>query len=99
VAVPDPKVEVQHDEARRRFTLNRDGQTAYISYRRDHGSMTFLHTEVPPELEGHGLGGSLVRAGLDYARSQGLQVVPLCPFVRRWIERHPEYKKDVKAEG
>ena len=92
-----PNVEVQHDEAVRRFTATRDGHTGFMSYRRDHGSMVFLHTEVPPELEGHGVGGALVRAGLDYARSLGLHIVPLCPFVRAWIERHPEYKKDVKS--
>jgi len=47
-------------------------------------------------MEGHGTGGALVRAGLDYARGLGLRIVPLCPFVSAWIARHPEYKKDVE---
>ena len=92
-----PDGEVQHDEAQSRFFIARDGRTAYMSYRRAHDSVSFLHTEVPAEMQGHGVGGSLVRAGLDYARGLGLRIIPLCPFVRSWIERHPEYKKDVAS--
>ena len=51
----------------------------------------FTHTEVNPDVGEKGLGGTLVRAALDEVRSRGLHVVPLCPFVRGWIERHPDY--------
>ena len=57
----------------------------------------FTHTEVNPEAGESGLGSRLVRAALDDVRGKGLQVVPLCPFVRGWIERHPEYA-DLVAE-
>jgi predicted GNAT family acetyltransferase len=57
----------------------------------------FTHTEVNPEAGESGLGSRLVRAALDDVRGKGLQVVPLCPFVRGWIERHPDYA-DLVAE-
>jgi predicted GNAT family acetyltransferase len=49
------------------------------------------HTEVEPELERHGVGSQLVAATLDDLRARGLPVVPICPFVRGFIRRHPEY--------
>jgi len=94
--VPDPEA-VQHDEAASRFTMTLDGHTALLTYRRTGPVMVFQHTEVPPELEGHGVGGALARAGLDYARSLGLRVVAQCPFVAACIARHPEYQKDVQT--
>jgi predicted GNAT family acetyltransferase len=49
-----------------------------------------IHTEVPEELEGHGLGGALVTAAMDRAAREGMTVVPLCPFARGWLQRHPD---------
>ena len=46
---------------------------------------------------GHGLGGTLVRGALDDVRARGGSVVPLCPFVRGWIDRHPEYQDLLSA--
>jgi predicted GNAT family acetyltransferase len=54
-------------------------------------SMVFTHTEIDPDAGQDGLGSSLVRAALDDVRSKGGSVVPQCPFVRGWIERHQEY--------
>ena len=47
---------------------------------------------MPAALEGRGIGGALAKAGLEFARANHLQVVPLCPFVRSYIERKPEYQ-------
>ena len=52
----------------------------------------FTHTEVDESCEGRGYGSLVVRTALDAARAEGLQVVPLCPFVARVIERHPKYE-------
>ena len=60
-------------------------------YRRSGGQVVFTHTEVEPDAEGSGIGGRLIRAALDDARSRGERVVPRCSFVRGWIERHPDY--------
>ena len=59
--------------------------------------MVFTHTEVDPDAGQSGLGSTLVRAALDDVRSQGGSVVPQCPFVRGWIERHQDYA-DLVAE-
>ncbi|GJF06441.1 hypothetical protein PSD17_53880 [Pseudonocardia sp. D17] len=51
----------------------------------------FTHTEVDDRFGGRGLGGVLARGALDAARARGLRVRPDCPFIRSWIEKHPEY--------
>ena len=53
--------------------------------------ITFTHTVVAEGFEGQGVGGALARYALDDARSRGLRVRVLCPFIRSWITRHPEY--------
>jgi hypothetical protein len=55
-----------------------------------------MHTEVPKQLEGRGVGSQLVRGALDIIRKRGLRVVPRCPFVKSYIERHPDYTDLVK---
>jgi predicted GNAT family acetyltransferase len=84
--------EVVDVPTRSRFEILVDGKPAGMAvYRLRPRSIVFLHTEIGDEYEGKGLGGVLVRAALDSARARGLQVVPACPFVRGWIERHPDY--------
>ena len=74
-----------------RFAINVDGAVAYLDLQLFKDKVVFTHTEVPVGLEGRGLGASLARAGLDWARSEGLRVIPVCPFVAAYIGRHPEY--------
>ncbi len=77
---------------RDRFEIAIDGATAgFVQYHRSPGTIAFIHTEIDPSHEGEGLGGVLVRAVLDGARAEGLAVLPFCPFVRGFIERHDEY--------
>jgi predicted GNAT family acetyltransferase len=73
-----------------RFELRADGWLAELAYRVRGDRLVLVHTGVPPELEGRGIGGRLVTAALDRAAREGLVVVPLCPFARSWLERHPE---------
>jgi hypothetical protein len=82
--------EVRHDERRHRFELDEEGATGFLTYTRKDGTIVFTHTVVPSELEGRGIGSRIVRAGLDFARAEGLKVVPQCEFVRSYIERHPD---------
>ena len=82
--------EVRHDERRRRFELEEDGATGFLTYVLRDGAIVFTHTIVPPELEGRGIGSRIVRAGLDHARAEGLKVVPQCSFVQSYVERHPD---------
>jgi predicted GNAT family acetyltransferase len=77
---------------RDRFELEADGElVGFAEYRRRPGEIAFVHTEIDPGHEGAGFGGILVSAALDQARREGAEVLPICPFVRSYIERHPEY--------
>ncbi len=62
-------------------------------YRLRASRVVFTHTEVDPAFEGQGVGSELARQALDDVRAKGLQVVPLCPFIKSWIERHPDYQE------
>ncbi|AEE47722.1 GNAT family N-acetyltransferase [Cellulomonas fimi] len=55
-------------------------------------TVVFTHTEVDPRHEGRGVASTLVRGALDSVRAQGRDVVALCPYVRAWIARHPDYQ-------
>ena len=82
--------DVVHAPERSRFELARDGHTAVLTYEEGDGDVALLHTVVPPELEGGGVGSQLAQSAVRWAREQGLEVVPVCSFVRSWLERHPE---------
>lgn len=83
-------VEVIDNAAGSRFELHQDGQMAELVYRLRGKRLVLVHTEVPADLEGHGIGGRLVTAAIDRAARKGLILVPLCPFALGWLERHPE---------
>ncbi len=82
---------VRDNPERQRFELDADGHIAFSQYRREGGRLTVLHTEVPPALGGRGIGSALVRGLLDMARGQNLKVDARCPFVRAYLDKHPEY--------
>jgi uncharacterized protein len=72
-----------------RFELTAEGKLAELKYRRRGTRFVIIHTGVPSEAEGRGYCGALVQAALDRAEREGLTVVPLCPFARAWLKRHP----------
>jgi predicted GNAT family acetyltransferase len=75
-----------------RFEIVADGTVAgFVDYQLRGDSIMFTHTQVDEAYEGKGLGSVLVRHALDSSRERGLAVLPLCPFVRSWISRHPDY--------
>jgi predicted GNAT family acetyltransferase len=82
---------VDRPERHRFEILAGESVAGFADYRLRPGEITFTHTEVDDAYEGKGLGSVLVRHALDAAREQGLAVLPVCPFVRAWIARHPDY--------
>ncbi len=77
---------------RSRFEIQVGGEVAgFTEYRRRPGLIAFVHTLTDPRFEGQGLASQLVRTALTDARAEGLAVLPFCPFVRSYIERHTEY--------
>jgi predicted GNAT family acetyltransferase len=91
---------VTDEPERSRYEI-RDGDRllGLAAYQRRGDQVVFTHTEVDDTAGHSGLGSRLVRGALDDVRSSGGTVVPMCPFVRGWIERHPEYRDLVDASA
>ena len=88
---------VNNNIEKHRFELEVDGHVAAAYYERSGNVITFVHTEVPPELGGKGVGSALVRGALDQVRAEGLKVVAQCPFVKAWIGKNPAYADLLKT--
>lgn len=86
--------EVVQDVSMNRFELLVDGQQAGISdYVIRDATITFLHTEIDPAHRGQGLGNDLARGALNLVRAEtDYRVVARCPFIKAWLEEHPEYQ-------
>lgn len=89
---------VQDNPAKRRYEAIVDGEVAgYVSYQEQEGELVLIHTEVAEEFEGQGIGSRLAGGTLDDIRARSLRIVPLCPFIKSFIERHPDYSDLVAA--
>jgi uncharacterized protein len=88
--------DVINNKAHYRFELEMDGHLATEHYNLHGNVITFEHTEVPKELGGKGVGSKLVQGALDQVRAAGLMLIPECPFVKAWIDKHPDYADLVK---
>lgn len=92
--------EVRHEAARQRFVIEIGDAVGLLSYAVvDEQTLDYNHTFVPPELRGRGLAAILARHALDYAAEHGLSIVPSCPYVSRYIDKHPEYAGLVRHSG
>lgn len=92
-------VTVNHKPDNNRFEAALDGKLAVLEYMQVGNTLIFTHTEVPEALEGQGIGGKLAKTGLEYVRDNNMTAAPLCPFVKAYIKRHPEYEDLVKLGG
>ena len=85
---------------RHRFEIHVGGDLAgFTVYRLQRDRYAFTHTEIDPRFSGGGLASILVRGALDDMRRRGIAVLPYCPFVHRYISRHPEYLDLVPADA
>jgi len=83
---------IRDNSAESRWELLVDGELAVFAAYHDHGNRrTFTHTETQEGYDGQGLASQLVKAALDDAKARGLEINPVCPFVRGYLDRHPEY--------
>jgi uncharacterized protein len=91
-AAEKPRVVIADNPSLSRFEISVDGSHAgHATYRDVRSARAFEHTEVAADYEGMGLASSLIRFALDESRAAGRKVLPFCPFVRGFIERHPDY--------
>jgi hypothetical protein len=90
--------QITDDQDASRFELPTGGLLAELQYRQNGDRLVLIHTGVPAELAGHGLGGALVRAAVERAERDVMTVVPLCPFARDWLQRHPDVAAKVPVD-
>lgn len=91
---------VHDDPEKLRYELldDRGAVIGEIRYVLEPGAVTLVHTEVDPAFRGHGLASELVQGAMNDLRARGLKVIPVCPYVRAWLRRHPE-QADLVAES
>ncbi len=86
------EVQVVDNPEEQRYEGYVDGALAgFVQYERESGRLVLEHTEVEPSFEGHGVGSGLAAGVLDDIRRRGIVVGVRCPFMRRFVMRHPEY--------
>lgn len=83
--------DVVDNPAAHRLEIHDGGHIAFLTYRMKGDAIEYLHSETPPELQGHGYATTLAKFALDREKASGRKVIPTCPFVRAYIKRHPEY--------
>jgi uncharacterized protein len=88
--------DVVNNKADHRYELAVEDHIAATYYAVADGVITFIHTEVPPELGGKGIGSKLIRGALDQVRADGLKVIAQCPFVKAFIEKNVAYQDLLK---
>jgi uncharacterized protein len=89
---------ISHEPDNRRFVMPVEGSLAVLDYeRRDDGTLVYQRVYVPPPLRGRGLASQLTAYALDYALAARVGVVPQCPFVADFVERHPKYRSLIRA--
>ena len=89
---------LKNNELEGQYEFHIGGFVPKIKYVKSGGKIYFNHTEVPEELAGKGIASSLVKKALEDIQQKGLRLVPLCPFVRKYIRLHPEWKFLVTKE-
>jgi uncharacterized protein len=82
--------QVVDNRAASRYEVRSEDGLAELIYRKSAKRLVLVHTGVPEALEGHGIAGQLVQAAVDDAATNGMTVVPICPYARSWLERHPD---------
>ncbi|MEI9892106.1 MAG: GNAT family N-acetyltransferase [Caulobacteraceae bacterium] len=86
------QAQVRDNRDLQRFELPVDGQVVFANYRRQPGRLVITYVEAPPELRGTGAAGRLMQGVIEAARAEEVKVLPLCPYARAWMQRHPEHK-------
>jgi uncharacterized protein len=93
-------LEVRDNRDEQRYEATVDGDLAGVAvYRSRPGLIAFMHTEVDGAFEGQGVASTLISEALDDARRRGLDVLPFCPFVNSYIDRHRDYVGLVPESG
>jgi predicted GNAT family acetyltransferase len=88
-------ITVTDNAAQQQFEVHQDGEVAILVYRFYKNDIAFMHTEVPPQLENHGIASALAKHAFEWAKEHNKKVMVYCPFVASFLKRHPEYNEQV----
>lgn len=87
------EIVIKHDPSLHKFYFVKDNKEGFLEYSQpDKHTLNYHHTYVPPELRGQQLGEKIVKFALDYAEKNNYKIIPTCPFVKQFIEKHSEYQ-------
>ena len=98
MTTPTGEPEVTDVPAEHRFVVREHGATAELVYAMVEGELVLVHTGVPNELGGRGIGGRLVEAAIEKAERDHLSIVPYCPFAAQWLRDHPDAAGSVRID-
>jgi uncharacterized protein len=85
------ELEIKHNPAKNRFETWIDGQLSKLEYSEDGDTIVMMHVGVNPAHRGQGVAGKLTQVALEYAKGKSLRVIPMCSYVRAYINHHPDY--------
>jgi predicted GNAT family acetyltransferase len=88
---------IVHNTEQSRFETTVEGNLCVIDFRRDGNIIELTHVGVPGPVENRGIASALTQAAFDWARAEGLQIVPSCPYAVAWIRRHRDYWSVLRA--
>jgi uncharacterized protein len=85
-------ISVENNAEKNRYEAKQGNKViAFAEYRPIGTSLMFTHTEVDENLEGQGVGTTLIRFALEDTRAKGMTAIPMCPFVKVFIQRHEDF--------
>jgi predicted GNAT family acetyltransferase len=92
------EIEIINNTADSRFETEVEGELAHLDYKFYKDDLVLIHTFAPPAARGKGISSALAKFALDYAIDNKLKVVVYCPFVKAYLEKHPEYAAKLSIE-
>ena len=93
------EIEVKDNPSEHRFETTVEGLTSFIDYKLQSGVITIIHTEVPEKLGGRGIAATMSKYALEHTAANNLKLIPLCPYMRSYLTKHPEYQYLVKDKA
>ncbi|MBU3060907.1 N-acetyltransferase [Nocardia sp. NEAU-G5] len=91
---------VIRNDAQLRYEIWYDDKLAgFAEYREREEDTVFIHTEVDTEYAGMGLGNTLAQGAVEDTIARERTVVPRCPFIKGWLDKHPQYDDHVVGKG
>lgn len=91
-------MDIKHDKDNKRFYLKKENQVSELNYKKiDEQTLDYYRTFVPKPLRGQGIAARITAFALDYAKDNQFEVIPSCPYVKNYADKHPEYASIIQS--